>query len=1033
VAVVRFVCLIVLCLAAGSVRAADTCVPPPPTDLPRYDLKLQLDTINHTANLTAHVTWTNRSTKPTNELVFNLYPHYRIPEGDYLLLAKTLELLRLNPSYGIDRAGKHGEVTSVVLTSSRGKTAPDRRKLEYSYRHDNATAIVVTLPEAIGPGERVSVELECNYRLPNKQGRWGHWQGVTAFANAVPVVAYYDDAGWHAMPFVPWHQPFWNEAGVYTTSVFVPVDQKVACSAEVKDERPDSVGWKEVRYEPFVGRDFAVLASADYREYTLPLKVPDGRTIQLKCMAFERHEHYANEMLKIIAEAIPTFSQWFGPFPYSQFTIAESFFGWNGNECGGLVMIDERVFGMPHLGRGYVEYLVSHETCHQWWYNLVGTNGFAETFMDEGAATHFTHRLLDKKHGKNNAILDWPEEVKWLPNIHRENYRNASMMGAIRRGEMTPAAGELPGFNHLVGLFTGAYDRGSKVYGMIEARLGEAAFLEFTRSIVSKYSWGVLTAATFKSELETFTGRPWDDFFEKWVYGKGTTDWQLESVTRPSRTRVRDWRNPFAVNQISVDTKSLMTHEVVIRQKGENFEPTSLGFRFSDSSDYSLRIPISGADSTQKWSESKSDSVSSKVGDWDVESLGDGRWKVTVVLPDFPTQVRIDPDNVILDSNPANNSWKTEPRVSITPVYSMLNETDLTNDYDRWNIGAGPWIGGALYPDPWYTRSSMAGIRAAVYRTQIFAGGVYAAVRSEYRDAVIGADGLLDHEPLRKTQLGFNVERRIGGPWWSTDGYDSAMRASLFSRYVFQYGSSLYLPPIHYAEAFTTYQDNFLPKARSDYDIGDRPGHSWLTGLHYRLNLLTPYWDPEWGVWADAVYAGGVTNLPNDAGKYSSVTAHQMRAELAAVKAFPDCLPFIGSSRLAFRGVFQGALPDRGQFFALGGGTLFRGFDLAERQGSMLWVANAELRLPLAREVEWDALDRTAGVRNVWLAAFYDVGAIYVNGHRNGNVAHALGIGIRVDTAIFSFIERATLRIDVAKTLNANSPVQVWFGVQHPF
>ena len=52
-------------------------------------------------------------------------------------------------------------------------------------------------------------------------------------------------------------------------------------------------------------------------------------------------------------------------------------------------MIDERVFGMPHLGGSYVEYLVSHETCHQWWYNVVGTNGYRETFMDEAPATLF--------------------------------------------------------------------------------------------------------------------------------------------------------------------------------------------------------------------------------------------------------------------------------------------------------------------------------------------------------------------------------------------------------------------------------------------------------------------------------------------------------------------------------------------------------------------------------------------------------------------------------------------------------------------
>jgi hypothetical protein len=30
-------------------------------------------------------------------------------------------------------------------------------------------------------------------------------------------------------------------------------------------------------------------------------------------------------------------------------------------------------------------------------------------------------------------------------------------------------------------------------------------------------------------------------------------------------------------------------------------------------------------------------------------------------------------------------------------------------------------------------------------------------------------------------------------------------------------------------------------------------------------------------------------------------------------------------------------------------------------------------------------------------------------------------------------IERTTLRVDVAKTINVNAPWQVWVGVQHPF
>src|SRR5205814_7204608 len=235
--------------------------------------------------------------------------------------------------------------------------------------------------------------------------------------------------------------------------------------------------------------DFAILCSARYREFRGETKLPDGRTVALKCIAFPEHEFYATEILKIVGEAIPVYSQWFGPFPYPSFTIAESYFGWNGNECAGLIMIDERVFGMPHLARNYVEYLVSHETCHQWWYNLVGTNGYSEPFMDEASAAYFTHRLLDRKHGKNNAFMQWPRGFGWMPNIDRENYHWGGTYYAIRNKDMYPAAQDLPKYGHLFNLFTGAYDRGCKALGMIESQLGDAAFLDFTRTVVAKYGW----------------------------------------------------------------------------------------------------------------------------------------------------------------------------------------------------------------------------------------------------------------------------------------------------------------------------------------------------------------------------------------------------------------------------------------------------------------------------------------------------------------------------------------------------------------
>ena len=137
-------------------------------------------------------------------------------------------------------------------------------------------------------------------------------------------------------------------------------------------------------------------------------------------------------------------------------------------------------------------------------------------------------------------------------------------------------------------------------------------------------------------------------------------------------------------------------------------------------------------------------------------------------------------------------------------------------------------------------------------------------------------------------------------------------------------------------------------------------------------------------------------------------------------------LRWLGDSRLAFRAYGAAAQPDDARVFTLGGGELFRGYDLSQRQGSMAWVASAGMA---------DS-DRAAGqsatcsimwwaLRNVYGAPFYDVGDAYLNGKESGPIAHAVGVGLRIDVAWFSLIERTIVRFDVAKTVNDNTPCAI--------
>src|SRR5262245_38045368 len=103
---------------AGHVIAGGQPTPPCP---PRYDLDVHIDVHQHRVQARQLVTWTNPQSTPTQELVFNVFSHYKIPKKEIGLLAKTVEILRMAPSESLDFKGQAGNVCQVRLVDG---TAP---------------------------------------------------------------------------------------------------------------------------------------------------------------------------------------------------------------------------------------------------------------------------------------------------------------------------------------------------------------------------------------------------------------------------------------------------------------------------------------------------------------------------------------------------------------------------------------------------------------------------------------------------------------------------------------------------------------------------------------------------------------------------------------------------------------------------------------------------------------------------------------------------------------------------------------------
>ncbi len=226
------VAVAVLCAAAPAARA-DL-----PEWLPRYDLQFDLDVAKR--ELTGHMqaTWSNHYQRPVRELVFNAHSHYVVPDADIGFDAKMLELLRVDAGEVLGVTKPPCDVDKITLTGDKPLELP------FHYEGDTNTTLVVPLPFELEPGHAVTIDLAFRFHIPAKQGRWGQWAKVTTLSNWLPVFAVFDDTiaddtvtcppgqasptskCWQPTPFIPWHQPFFNEAGIYHVRATLPGNQK---------------------------------------------------------------------------------------------------------------------------------------------------------------------------------------------------------------------------------------------------------------------------------------------------------------------------------------------------------------------------------------------------------------------------------------------------------------------------------------------------------------------------------------------------------------------------------------------------------------------------------------------------------------------------------------------------------------------------------------------------------------------------------------------------------------------------------------
>jgi len=981
-------CATVLCLPCSLISWAagdESTLPPVPAvpdlgttvdeavTLPTYLLDIDLDIHRRTVHVHQQVQWTNTGTAPMSKLVFQVIPNNRPSKQTIELGSRTLESLRIDPNDALDARGRRFHLKSV----SRGS-----RKLKACFSRSDDTHLHVQLQQPVDPGESVVIDLKYWLSIPPVMGRFGQYRCVTNLLNWYPVLTVYRDNCWQPVPYIPWHQPFYNEAGNYDVTLRLPQDEKVVTGGYVLQEKILDDGRKELSIQGKGLRDFTIVSSRRFQEWR-----SEVNGIPLHVVAFPEHAEHAKLAMTTAAEAIATYESWFGKYPYREFELAESYFGWNGNESSGVVMIDARIFDAPQYAGRYVEHLISHEICHQWWYSAVGTNGYAEPFMDEGLVQWFTRVRIEDKYGPDPLLLDLPDVGHTqLPNIrYRSLVHSGYNVFRQREGEGI-TGGTLDDMRHLHNLFFLVYDRGARITGMIMNRMGRRDFFAFMRHVFHKYKFRTLSIAQFQCELEDWTGCDWEHFFHTWLYSDGVTDWKVDDVD-------------------VTETPGGYRTQARISQQGDISEPVRIGLSETKTGTPFRYVLLTEA-------------VNSPGVSVRRESPTD--WLVTVDTQTEPGQLVVDPDMWGLDADRHNNTWKKAHALRASPVYTPADEATMVQPWQQDSIVGGFGV----------DSEARLGFRAALvsanrFRISPFVN--YQATTASNNDDHIsaGAQAILYNFPSANWELRARYEHAL----LSTLANDPGHQTKIALRRVFQYTKSLVYPNLSYVDFYTRAGDNFFPDRDTTPPVNPAVQSFQdirAVGVEFHLDSQMPYWDPDRGVRIDAGYEHGFSAFSRGVGY------NRVNGQISAVQRVNHGPCWLQQTKVAGRLAGGYGWNNNGQHFRFGGPGRFRGVQATDVEGNAFWVGSLEWRFPITGEIDHEFLDNTAALHSVDGSLFYDVGRSYQFDRPQGVTDHAIGGGLYFEIPILSFVERLTIRTEYGYSL-ANETSAFWFGLYRAF
>lgn len=438
-------------LALGGVPSPQASVPQPGVPQEkgsgRADYRIEASLEGETKRLDGklELRWANRSGEAVRDLWFHLYLNAFSNNRSTHLLESDGKLRRTEMKDGwswmrvkaIRVAGAADGGFLDVLPSLRYQRPDDANE-------EDRTVFSVDLPQPLGPGETVRVQIEWESQLPRVRRRTGYKDDFLLVAQWFPKIGVYEAGrGWNCHQFHA-QTEFYSDYGTYDVTLDLPIEYegKIGASGVKVNDTPKGDRIKVSFVAPSAGdqrredafgkrplvHDFTWTADTRYevrrqifrfKEWAerFPAEVekaramfgeePRLRDVDVTVLIHPEHESQVERHFRATYAALFFYGLWFGEYPYEQITVVDPAWGAaaGGMEYPTLFTGGSRLFTSEDMHQP--EGVVVHECGHQFWYGLVGNNEFEASWLDEGLNSYTDAEVLHRVYGLDRGTTDY--------------------------------------------------------------------------------------------------------------------------------------------------------------------------------------------------------------------------------------------------------------------------------------------------------------------------------------------------------------------------------------------------------------------------------------------------------------------------------------------------------------------------------------------------------------------------------------------------------------------------------------------------